>query len=67
MKEVSSETGGAYIYSSTILELKQKAVEIGHLFENAIGIVLDSILTESPPDSFALEGNGQRVVFPSLP
>jgi hypothetical protein len=63
MKEVSRETGGAFIYSRTILELKQKALEIGGMFENAAGIVLDSTLTKSPPDSFALEKNGQRIIF----
>jgi hypothetical protein len=67
MKEVARETRGAYIYCRTILELKQRAKSIGAMFENAAGIVLDSVTTASPPDSFALESAGNRIVFPAQP
>ncbi len=63
LKEVSQETGGFYIYSKTILEVKEDFMELHEMFDKIVGIELSESLSQNLPDSMSISLGGKEIVY----
>jgi len=63
MRETAEETGGIYIYSKTILNLKNEFLKFGEMLENSIGIEFSSNFSSNLPDSISITVDDKNLIY----